>query len=191
MTPPNSLGRREVLQSLLTSGLVAALLPGAAAASWRAVAAMAPGTSLRVLDPAHASLVALIADAILPRTDTPSATDMGVVQWIDAVAADYLSDAKRREFLDGVAAIDGLALSMTGSPLASLPAGAVAGVITGLDAVCAVKNSGSAERGYAFLKELVVYGYFTCETVQKDILKVTIVPGHFDPSVPVATTAAT
>lgn len=123
MTPPVAVGCRQVMRSLLQEGLVAALLPGAAAAGWRAVASTASEAPLRVLNSAQASLVALVADAILPRTDSPSATEMGVVWWIEAVAADYLSDAKRREFLDGFGAIEGLALSITGSPPASLPAG--------------------------------------------------------------------
>jgi len=40
-----------------------------------------------------------------------------------------------------------------------------------------------AQRGYAQLKELVVYGYFTSKRVQQDILKVVIVPGQFDANV--------
>ncbi len=175
----------------MQGGVVAALLPDAASAAWRVVAATASGTPPRVLTAPQADLTALIADVILPRTDTPSATDVGVVNWIDAVVADYLSPARRRDFLEGLAAIDDLAVAATGRPMASLPSGAVAGVITGLDAVCGVKNLGSAERGYALLKELVIFGYFTSETVQRDILKVTIVPGRFDPSVPIATTVAT
>ena len=48
MTPPLALGCRRVLQSLLEGGLVAALLPGVAAAAWRAVAATPVRTSSRI-----------------------------------------------------------------------------------------------------------------------------------------------
>jgi gluconate 2-dehydrogenase gamma chain len=186
MPPPPAIGRRLVMQGLLQGGLVLALAPRAAAAGWRTVAAMAPGAPARALVATHANTVAIIADVILPRTDTPSATDVGVVAWIDTIAADYLSERQRTQFLDGIAAIDAHALSLAGARLASLPAGVVAGVITDLDAACGRKHLSPAERGYTQLKELVIHGYFTSEPVQKDILKVPIIPGRFDPSVPVA-----
>lgn len=183
-----SVGRRELLGGLLKGSLVAALVPGTAAAAWRTVAAASADAPLRVLDPPNARLVALVADTILPRTETPGATDVGVVRWIDTVAADYLPEAKRREFLDGLVAIDANAVALTGSPLGMLPAGAVAGVISGLDAACGRKSLVSAERGYALLKELVVHGYFTSEPVQKDVLRTVVIPGRFDPSVPLKVT---
>ena len=40
--------------------------------------------------------------------------------------------------------------------------------------------------GYAKLKELVIVGYFTSKPVQTDILKVVVVPGRYDPNVPMA-----
>jgi gluconate 2-dehydrogenase gamma chain len=186
MPPPPTIGRRSLMQGLLKGGLVLALAPHAAVAGWRTVAEIAPGAPPRALAATHANTVAIIADAILPRTDTPSATDVGVVAWIDTVAADYLSDSQRTQFLDGIAAIDAHALSLAGARIAALPAGVVAGVITDLDAACGRKHLSAAERGYTQLKELVIHGYFTSEQVQKDILRVPIIPGRFDPSVPVA-----
>ena len=38
------------------------------------------------------------------------------------------------------------------------------------------------------LKELVIVGYFTSKPVQTDILKVVVVPGRYDPNVPMAPT---
>jgi glucoside 3-dehydrogenase (cytochrome c) hitch-hiker subunit len=173
------------MHCLLQGGLAVALLPGTAAAGWRAVAAAATDASPRFLQPAQARLIAIVADAILPRTDTPSATDVGVLAWIDTIAADYFSDVQRTDFAAGIAAIDDHALSIAGARLASLPSGVVSGVLTSLDAACGTKNLSAAEHGYVQLKDLVIHGYFTSEPVQKDILRVPIIPGRFDPSVPV------
>jgi gluconate 2-dehydrogenase gamma chain len=174
--------RRAFLHSLAQGGLALALLPGAAAAAWRAVAEAVPSAPARILGTAHSELIAAVADAILPRSDTPSATDVGVVQWIDTVAADYFSSAQRAGFLGGLAAIDAQAHSMAGAALASLRPGSLAGVITALDASCG-NPVDPAQKGYVQLKELIIYGYFTSKPLQQDILQVPVIPGHFDPSV--------
>lgn len=178
------------MQSLWQGGLATLLVPGAVAGAWRAVAATPADAPTRTLTSPQARLIALLADAILPRSDTPSATDVGVIGWIDAVATDYFSSVQRSDFLDCIGAIDEHAVSIGGGRLESLPAGVVAGVVTSLDSACGRKNLSPAERGYALLKELVVFGYFTSEPVQKNVLQVPIVPGRFDPSVPIPTPVA-
>jgi hypothetical protein len=39
-------------------------------------------------------------------------------------------------------------------------------------------------RTFSRLKQLIVHGYFTSERVQKDVLRVAILPGDFDGSAP-------
>src|SRR5277367_3360520 len=185
MSPPMTMNRRAVIQDFVQSGLAMALLPGAAVAAWRTVADAGAHSQPRALAPPHSRLLAAVAEAILPRTDTPSATDVGVVLWIDAVIADYFSDLKRAGFLAGLAALDEYSLSMAGAPLASLAAGELGRVIASLDAACGAKSPNPAQYGYLQLKELVVYGYFTSKPVQQDILEVPVIPGRFDPSVPI------
>jgi gluconate 2-dehydrogenase gamma chain len=167
--------RRAFLNGLAQHGLALALLPGAAAAAWQAVAAAAPLAPARVLGIAQSKMIASLADAILPRSDTPSATDVGVVQWIDTVAADYFSSAQRTEFLAGLTAIDARARSMGGAALDRL--------IAELDAACGTDRLDPAQKAYVQLKELILYGYFTSKPLQQDVLKVPVIPGHYDPSV--------
>lgn len=133
---------------------------------------------------AHAqrSTVAALADAILPRTDTPSATDVGVPAFIDVIVADYYSDAERAEFNTGIAAIEELAMTMAGAPFATLTGDRLTAVMTALDKP-ADRNSPAA-RGYSRLKGLVIHGYFTSERVQKDVFKTNIMPGRFDGAAP-------
>jgi Gluconate 2-dehydrogenase subunit 3 len=177
--------RRAFLHRLAQGGLALALLPGAAAAAWGAVAQAAPSAPARILGTAQSELIAAVADAILPRSDTPGATDVGVVQWIDTVVADYFPSAERTGFLGGLTAIDARARSTAGAALASLPPGLLTGVISELDASCGCNPVDPAQKCYAQLKELIIYGYFTSKPLQQDVLQVPVVPGHFDPSVPV------
>ncbi len=73
-------------------------MPGFAESAWSAVGAAAGSNPPpRALSTADAGMIAVIADAILPRSDTPSATDVGVPAWIDVVVGGYFSDTRRTQ----------------------------------------------------------------------------------------------
>jgi gluconate 2-dehydrogenase gamma chain len=182
MSDTNKIDRRTLIHALLKGGLALSLMPGVAEAAWAAIAEGVPVTPSG-LDSAQKGAIAIIADAILPRTDTPSATDVGVPPWIDLIVADYLSATQRASFQAGLAAIDDYALSSAGSRLESLKLDALNTVIADLDAACGTKDLNPAQRGYIQLKELIIVGYFTSRPVQQDVLKVVIVPGRFDANV--------
>jgi gluconate 2-dehydrogenase gamma chain len=182
MSDTNKIDRRTLIQGLVKGGLALGLMPGFAEAAWAAIAEGVPVTPSG-LDSAQKRAVAIIADAILPRSDTPSATDVGVPPWIDLIVADYFSATQRASFQAGLAAVDDYALSSAGSRLESLKVDALNTVIADLDAACGTKDLNPAQRGYVQLKELIVVGYFTSQPVQQDVLKVVIVPGRFDADV--------
>jgi hypothetical protein len=109
--------------------------------------------------------VAAIADLILPRTDTPSASDVDVPAFVNAIVSQYLDVAERAAFLAGIDAID------------PSPAG-----IKAIEA----SGDGRAEpaRTYWRLKLFVLHGYFTSERVMKEVLRVEIMPGQFEGAAP-------
>jgi Gluconate 2-dehydrogenase subunit 3 len=183
--------RRTLLQTLARGGLALGLMSGVAETVWSAIAAEDGAPALRVLEPGQSAMIARIADTILPRSDTPSATDVGVVPWIDLVLAEYFSDARRSSFFQDLAAIDTFALSTSGAPPAGLENQAFAKLIATLDAAYGTLDLTPPQRGYVHLKELVIHGYFTSKLVQEDILKFVIVPGRYDANVPIATTRPT
>jgi hypothetical protein len=175
--------RRAAIQTLLQGGLALSLMPGFAEAAWDAVAAAGDRPIPRALNSDQTQMIALIAEVILPRSDTPGATDVGVPAWIDLVIAEYFSGPRRAAFLADLSAIDQLALSTSGASLIGLKHHDLMKVISSLDAACGSKDLTPAQRGYVQLKELIVYGYFTSKPVQRDLLKVVIVPGRFDADV--------
>ncbi|MBI3569305.1 MAG: gluconate 2-dehydrogenase subunit 3 family protein [Gemmatimonadetes bacterium] len=170
--------RRDLLRAL---GAAAALtlLPRDAEAAWARLA-RAPGAPLRALNASQAAQVAALADVVLPRTDTPSATDVGVVAWVDLIVADYYKDAERTQFTEGLAAIDALAQGGTTGGIGYGPE-AAASLIDALE-----RGDRRAAAGSAWwrLKGLVLHGYFTSEKVQKEVLKMNIMPGKFDGDAP-------
>ena len=189
MPQSNNIDRRTLIHNLVKGGLALGLLPGFAEAAWGTVA-IGSGAP-RVLDAKQNGMIAVIADAILPRSDTPSATDLGVVPWIDVIVSDYFSAERRAMFLDDLKAMDDFALAKSGACIAALKGDAFGAVMAGFDAACGKKDQTPAQRVYVQLKELIVYGYFTSKPVQQDIFKVVIIPGRFDGNVLVKPTSAT
>jgi hypothetical protein len=179
------LDRRAAIHALLNGGLALSLMPGFAETAWSAIAGVGAGDrpAPSALNSDQTQMIALIADTILPRSDTPGATDVGVPAWIDLVIAEYFSDARRAAFLADLSAIDQFAVSMRGASLVGLKRHDLVKVMDSLDAATGSKSLTPAQRGYVQLKELVIHGYFTSKPVQQDLLKVVIVPGRFDADV--------
>jgi hypothetical protein len=175
------LDRRTVIQNLIGGGLALGLMPGVAESAWNALGS--GPSAQRVLNTAQTSTIAIIADALLPRSDTPSATDIGIVRWIDLIVSDCMAEDHRSSFLADLAAIDEFAQASSGAPLSSLTGSPLEALMAGLDASMGAQDLTSVQRGYRRLKELVIHGYFTSKSVQQDILKVVIVPGRFDANV--------
>jgi hypothetical protein len=170
--------RRDLLRAF-GAATALALLPHDAVAAWARVA-----TGLRPFDglsDAQLALVGAVADTIIPRTDTPSATDVGVPAFVNVVVAENYSDAERAAFLSGLDAIEAEARK-SGATLIDLAPAARASVIEGLESA----NDRRAEpnRTYWRLKGLIVHGYFTSEAVMKNVLKFEVMPGKFDGAAP-------
>ena len=170
--------RRELLRVLgATTALSLVKAPHEAAAAWARVVSGARG--LGGLSEAQLALVAGIADVIIPRTDTPSATDVKVPAFVDVMVSENYSDTERTSFVAGLDAIDahlkangGLAVDSAGKSAA----------IESLEAL--TDRRSEPARTYWRLKDLVIYGYFTSEPVMKDVLHVEVMPGKFDGAAP-------
>ena len=117
----------------------------------------------------------LLADIIIPRTDTPGAIDVGVPAFIDHLLTDWYAPDDRAQLREGLRRIieAGFLDLTTDQQRARL---------TALDA--ATGEPGSPEAAFASIKSLTVYGYFTAEPVMKEVTRVPVIPGHADGCVP-------
>jgi hypothetical protein len=195
---------------LLAVGALATLplIPRVARDAWNTVTTAYPPEGS--LSDAQISLVSAVADTILPRTDTPGATDVGVPAWINVIVAQHFTNAERTVFIGGLDAINSLAMDTNGELLTLSSPERRKRVIAILDrpsayerfvmrisrsrrlarAMTHLGDPGIFEqmmiapaqraRAYKQLKELVVHGYFTSEHVHEEILMAHIMPGHFD-----------
>lgn len=190
-----SINRRNLL---LTVGGVALLGLGADATlrGWRAVANRQP-PSVDVGE-RHRSVLAALADTILPATSTPGALDVGVTVWIEHLLADSFTPTDRMRVLTGLDLIDAHAMDQFGKGIAALVQAQRSALVEGLDrsprfgeigervrAVVEhrlpsggplqryVESVGAERRALAETKALIVHGYFTSEIVQRELMKVT------------------
>jgi hypothetical protein len=166
--------RRELLRAAGAAGALA-ILPRDAFAAWTRVARSDyVATSLGT---AELALIAAAADTLLPRTDSPSATDVGVPAFIDVYVTDYLNDGERTAFLAGLERIDARARRFTGVPFAEASADWRGEIITSIEA-----DDRRAEPGRTWwrLKDLIIHGYFTSAPVMKSVLHYEVMPGRFD-----------
>lgn len=153
--------RRDLLRALGAAGALA-LLPNETIDAWARVASgFRPGDGLT---DAQLATVGAIADTILPRTETPSATDVGVPAFVNVIVSENYSAEERAAFIAGLDALDANALPSIES---------------------AADRRTEPARTYWRLKGLIIHGYFTSEPVMKRVLHTEIMPGRFDGAAPV------
>src|SRR5438046_9428029 len=121
--------RRDLLRAFGAATALALIPHDAVGALARVASGLRPTGGL---SDAQIALVAAIADMILPRTDTPSATDVGVPAFVDVVVTENYSDAEHATFLAGLDAIDAQAKTGGGASFVDL---APAGRATTVDAI--------------------------------------------------------
>ena len=109
------LSRRALLQLAGLAALPSFARPEGASEGWELLvheqAAQRPPAFFR---PDERALVAAVADAILPRTDTPGALDVAAPAFVEVIAAEWMKDTERTEFRDGLAAFEAHAVAAYG-----------------------------------------------------------------------------
>jgi Gluconate 2-dehydrogenase subunit 3 len=136
----------------------------------------------RTLNRDQQALVTSIAEMIIPETDTPGATTVKVPEFIDLILTEWASDDERTPFLSGLSDIDARATAMGAPRFVDLPAAKKTELLTALDG--ARQDKAGAGLAFARLKALTVYGYFTSQVVDQDILKTMIFFNGYQGNVP-------
>jgi hypothetical protein len=176
--------RREVVK-FLGAALALPFIPRNAEAAIKLgeqVHARLGNVPFRTFDPAQRALVTNIAELIIPETDTPGATSVKVPEFIDLIMSEWASDEEKSALLAGLKDIDTRAAAMGSPRFVDLAPAKKTEMLTALEAA----REDKAGAGYAFgqLKGLTVYGYFTSEPVQVDILKTQMFFNGYDGNVP-------
>src|SRR6478609_1898441 len=98
--------RREALR-LLASAAVLPLLSREAFSMFRAVHQQLPDQPvLKSLDPHQDATVTIIAEIIIPQTNTPGAKAARVNEFIDLILTEWYDEEEKSTFLTGLADVD-------------------------------------------------------------------------------------
>jgi Gluconate 2-dehydrogenase subunit 3 len=179
---------------LLATGLALQLAPGnllAALQEARVVLGTQPG--LRTLDSHQNATVTAIAELIIPGTETPGATDIGVNQFIDLILTEWYSDEERDCFLKGLADVDSRTQSLFEKKFVDCSLRQRAEILAKLgaemnEAAEAARDQASPYRGsppkpeknfYYMMRSLTLTGYYTSEEGAIKELGFEVVPNHY------------
>lgn len=189
------MNRREFLQcaTLLVTGASASQLGFALSEEQRVYLATAPNYNngkVDYLSDGQRSIIAAMAEIIIPRTDTPGAMDAGVPNYIELMAADWFNDQERAIFEDGLEDMQTRIPAEYGKAFDELPQEQQ------LEIMEALEDAASDSSWYEFanvqrdfisdapficqVKELTIWGFFTSELGGSQVLRHNPMPMRFD-----------
>jgi len=160
-----------------------ALLFGVALSpEWLSFAAVAQTPAARTyLTAAQSPILSAAVERILPRTDTPGAIDVGVPAFLDRFYGEFMGPADQKLFVGVLDEIEAGARTAHSASFASLPAAQQDSVLRSV----ATAQQGRDPSSFGLLRSVTILGYFTSETVGKQVLHYDPVPGAFDGCIPI------
>lgn len=129
---------------------------------------------------ADIALLDLVADTILPKTDTPGAKEAGVGPFMSVIVTDCYTEQDQNAFYEGVNTLrkehnfETLTQEQRTELLKQLDA----------EAKAYQKPEGGSNHYFTMMKQLTITGYFTSEKGQKEALRYIPVPGKYDGNYP-------
>lgn len=132
--------------------------------------------------------VAAIAEQVIPRTDTPGATDAGVAAFVSLMLADWYPAADAERFRAGLAQFEADSTRELGGAFADAPAARQATLVAAIDSeVSALRRANASAANahwFGMLKFLTVWGYCTSEVAMKELFHAVPRPTKYDGAAP-------
>ncbi|HEX8405314.1 MAG TPA: gluconate 2-dehydrogenase subunit 3 family protein [Duganella sp.] len=179
-------GRRSALIKLaglcglaLSGDALAALAGAAKGTAAKGAATNAPG----LLSPEALALTAVLAEHIIPATDTPGALAVGAHRTIDRMLLACATASEQRSFLDGLERVDAQAMDADGKRFRALPPKRRVALLHALDGGTAPFN-GDDQLFFRKLKSYTLFAYYTSEAGATRELAYLPVPGGYKGNFP-------
>ncbi len=169
--------RRELLKvmALTFGGSVA--LPESAFAK---LAEPLDPASLKFFSASQRELVALLAETIIPKTDTPGAIEAGVPAWLELLAQDCLPEADQQILRDGLGTVEARSAAQFKAPFARLAVTERIELLTAMERES--KQAGDAKAFIRQFKELTKFCFVNSELGATQAFEFNLVPGRWDPA---------
>lgn len=179
--------RRQLLRLLGASATAIGLSPA------RARALLAPEVPRRASRPffteEEREAVTVLADRIIPETDTPGAVEAGVVDYMEMIVSEWMDPEERERFMRGLRHLDTHAESVAGVRFAGAGEARQVAILAGLEAEGRALAERDPEAPTSFFhrsRALVLHGYYTSEVGMLEELRYRPLPGRFEGCVDVA-----
>jgi hypothetical protein len=173
--------RRVAIQQLLLIWAGVALLPSCLQ-NERKVSI--PLKTIRI-DPDDESMLAELAETILPKTDSPGAKDLSAHLFALKMVDDCYTKPNQEKFIQGMKDFESYVTKKTGKSFAENSPAERQVIVAELD------QQKSADNGMAFFyqstKKLTIEAYTTCEYYMTKIRGYKMIPGKFQGCIPLKT----
>ncbi|HME34350.1 MAG TPA: gluconate 2-dehydrogenase subunit 3 family protein [Candidatus Sulfotelmatobacter sp.] len=151
--------------------------------------------SPRTLNAHQFATVRIMAELILPRTETPGATDVGASEFIDLLLTEWYDERDRTRFLNGLADVDTRVTALFGKNFVDSSPAQQADILTALGE----KMIEDRDRGrdqpptsdtqpdsnfYSMLRELTLNAYYTSEAGATQELHFEVIPDSHEECAP-------
>lgn len=184
MTDKFALDRRQLALGFATIGATL-VLPGIAVAQVAPALSWTPtGLSLK-----QAATLDVVAELIIPATDTPGAREAGVPQFVDRAIANYCTPPNALAIREGLDRMEADAQGRYGVSFVSLKPDQQITLLSVYDSEVAPAATQSAPAKALFfpvLKDLVTVGYFTSQQGATKAVRWDPVPGAYRGCVPLS-----
>jgi hypothetical protein len=188
------MNRREAIR-LLATAMALPLAPGTVMAMLReARTVVGAQAASRMLNTHQEATVRTMAEMILPRTDTPGATEVGTTEFIDLMLTEWYEDGERGRFLDGLADVDHRAQSLFGKDFVDCAAAQQAEILIALGETMPKEAERAPDRGrrlrgapatdepfYSMFRRLTLTAYYTSEAGATAELHFEMIPERHNP----------
>jgi gluconate 2-dehydrogenase gamma chain len=173
---PQGISRREAIRR-------AALLAGVALSpNWlAAIERTAQAAQAQRMTSAQTAIVSAVAERILPRTDTPGATDVGVPAFIDLLYGEFMTPGEQKVLTEGLTQLDAASKAAFAASFTSLAPDRQDTVLRDIARAEEKQDQGF----FRLIRSATILGYFTSEQVGRNVLHYDPVPGRYDACVPI------
>src|SRR5271165_4246726 len=178
--------RREALR-LLATGTALQLAPGNLLTVLRgARRLLETPASPRTLNAHQFATVKIMAELILPRTETPGATDVGASEFIDLMLTEWYDEPDRTRFLNGLADVDVRTTALFGKNFVDASSTQQAEILIALGEERAgnASESHTDANFYPMLRELTLNAYYTSEAGATQELHFEVIPDSHEECAP-------
>lgn len=129
----------------------------------------------------QARIITTVSDIILPKTDTPSASELGVPGYVEEIVSLIMDADRQKQFMDGLSEWEKECESSMGDKFNDLSAADQSIFVNDQHDKIQGKRIAPDERPFIWkIKEIVVAGYFTTEVGMTQILQYVQTPTRYD-----------